>query len=218
MSMSSPKRCCRCTITGSNRKRSNVQSGKHNIAMLRDHPSIYQEFETVIVTNTLFHMMCSQMNLSKAREKSWTHLLTKGSIPGLSITISGDVATATHAIVGKILLAKHDIITISGFESPYSDLNRDWTVVGTPTLLGFSFDVSNLHGAYSGIIPGTARSPGNFRMDTTLAATQIKIVMEGTRIRRPQVPMLVPAPSKFTSSSFLGHLQVMILDIIHRPI
>ena len=48
-----------------------------------------------------------------------------------SIDLSGTNAAVTHASTGSILLRAGDIVTMQGLQT--ASLNRDWTVVGTPS-------------------------------------------------------------------------------------
>jgi hypothetical protein len=56
------------------------------------------------------------------------------------IVISGNVGTCTHADMGSILVSTGDEVTFAG--SSESALNTLLTVTGTPTLTGFTVDVS----------------------------------------------------------------------------
>ena len=154
------------------------------------------------------------MVLSKAKRSRGLIYSPKSSIPGLSITISGDVATATHAIVGKIL-AKHDIITISALRA------RILTLTGTGLLLERQLFWASalMFQICMGRLPHHSwqqRSPEISNGHYTGSDPNQDSNGRYTH-RRPQVPMLVPAwRLSLQLHHFLGHLQVMILDIIHR--
>ena len=67
------------------------------------------------------------------------------TISGVTVTIDGDVATASHSDTLQIFPRFDDVVTITEFSSIKTDLStQEFSVIGTPTRWSFSFDVSSI--------------------------------------------------------------------------
>ena len=83
------------------------------------------------------------------------------SLGTISVSISGNTATATHSDTGYVYVSSGDTVAVTGFSGGSATLSASWVVSGTPTRWSFDFDVSTLSGSLSGSIGTGAATVDN---------------------------------------------------------